>query len=85
MHVAPDTHAVGPVYPCPPHCPYCATAGPVGALLLLLATELGGGGGGAAEPVPVPYSGGPGMTYVVCVCAALLYTSMLTASGDQKV
>ena len=36
MHVLPTAHCVPPVQPCPPHCPYFATTGPVDAAVVVL-------------------------------------------------
>jgi len=75
---------VAPVHPWPPHCPYCATVplpvvgedvgdvmGEVGELVAdldVVVADLDVVGADVAAVLP--YRGGPGITYVVSVCAA---------------
>ena len=43
MQVVPATHTVEPFHPSPPHCPYFATAGPLGTLVGVGAAVVGAG------------------------------------------
>jgi hypothetical protein len=56
--VLPAAQVVPPVHPCPPHCPYLATIGPVGAAVVgvegAVVVCAGVDGVVGEEPPPVP-------------------------------
>lgn len=49
MQVNGDTHPEGPLYPEPPHCPYCETVPALGLTDGALEADVGLDGGGATE------------------------------------